>query len=231
MAGIAAPRLAEVVAERIEREVLDRGWRVGHPLGSEAELAERMGVSRAVLREAVRIVEHHRIARMRRGPGGGLFVTEPDNVAVGRAVELYLGQVGVDGAQLFEARLALELVSVQKASERLSEEGVRRLRETLEREKTQARTTITSEHPQDLHHVIAELSGNPAIALFVDVLAELSRARSVDSVADLDAELPGYRRAHERITEAIIAGDGALAQHAMRRHLEYVAGLSERGEA
>src|SRR5205809_51921 len=67
-------KLAAQVARRIEAEVVRRGWPVGESLGSEPELRTRHGVSRSVLREAVRLVEHHQVARMRRGPNGGLFV-------------------------------------------------------------------------------------------------------------------------------------------------------------
>lgn len=45
---------------------------MGQSLGPEAELLDRYQVSRAVFREAVRILEHQQIARTRRGPGGGL---------------------------------------------------------------------------------------------------------------------------------------------------------------
>ena len=41
-------------------------------LGAEAELRERYGVSRAVLREAVRILEYHGAVTTKRGPGGGV---------------------------------------------------------------------------------------------------------------------------------------------------------------
>ena len=64
-------KLARRAADRIISEVVARGWPVGEVLGSEVELLERYGLSRAVFREAVRIVEHLQVARMRRGPGGG----------------------------------------------------------------------------------------------------------------------------------------------------------------
>jgi len=70
-------KLAASVARRILGDVVDRGWPVGQVLGSQAELIERYGVSRAVFREAVRLVENQQVATMRRGPGGGLVVTEP----------------------------------------------------------------------------------------------------------------------------------------------------------
>ena len=64
-------KLGEILAERIEDEIVVSGWAVGTVLGSEAELTEKYGVSRAVFREAMRIVDHHGVAEMRRGPGGG----------------------------------------------------------------------------------------------------------------------------------------------------------------
>src|ERR1700744_6667184 len=73
---------AAKVANGIVEDVMALGWPVGQVLGSEAELLERYRVSRAVFREAVRLVEHQQVAHTRRGPGGGLVVTEP-TVAAG----------------------------------------------------------------------------------------------------------------------------------------------------
>src|ERR1700722_20641397 len=78
----ASPKLAEKVASDIEREILAAGWPVGAIVGSEKELLDKHGVSRAVLREAIRLLEHHMIATLRSGPGGGLIVTAPDPAVV-----------------------------------------------------------------------------------------------------------------------------------------------------
>lgn len=215
-------RLAEVVAEQIEREILSRGWPVGHVIASEGELVERMEVSRAVFREAVRIVEHHNIARMRRGPGGGLVVTEPDSVAVQRAVAVYLSFAGVERQQLFQTRIALELACATQAAERITEKGIKRLRDVLALEEQLQEEAIATGHSHDLHVVIAELTGNPAMTLFVKVLTELTLQRQRPA-ADPSKEVADYHRAHEALAEAVIAGDPALAQHRMRRHLDALA--------
>jgi DNA-binding FadR family transcriptional regulator len=70
-------KLAALTARRIEDEIIARRWPIGEVIGSEADLMARYEVSRAVLREAVRLVEHHGAARMRRGPSGGLVVQAP----------------------------------------------------------------------------------------------------------------------------------------------------------
>src|SRR6202789_4622443 len=119
---------AAKVADRIVEDVMALGWPVGEVLGSEAELLARYQVSRAVFREAVRLVEHQQVARTRRGPGGGLVVTEPTTDAVIDAVVLYLYRAEARLAELFGARLVLEDIAIGLASARLEEQDLATLR-------------------------------------------------------------------------------------------------------
>ncbi len=82
--------LAASVAAGIEEHVLALGWPVGRTIGSEAELLERYGVSRPVLRQAAGILESHHVARMRRGPNGGLVVIAPTELSAMDGVSRYL---------------------------------------------------------------------------------------------------------------------------------------------
>jgi DNA-binding FadR family transcriptional regulator len=90
-------------------DIVAAGWPVGSVVGSEADLLVRYGISRAVLREAVRLLELHSVARMRRGPGGGLVVGAPDPQASVEAMALYLEYMRVSGADLVTVRDAIEL--------------------------------------------------------------------------------------------------------------------------
>ena len=101
-------KLASTVAARILADVMAQNWPVGEVFGSETELLARYGVSRAVFREAVRLVENQQVARMRRGPGGGLVVTEPTVDAIIDASVLYFHRVNARLDEVFEARVALE---------------------------------------------------------------------------------------------------------------------------
>src|SRR5580658_4319073 len=108
---------AAKVADRIVEDVMALDWPVGEVLGSEADLLERYHVSRAVFREAVRLVEHQQVARTRRGPGGGLVITEPTVGAVSDAVVLYLHRVDATLDEIFEARIILEELACVLAAE------------------------------------------------------------------------------------------------------------------
>jgi len=127
-------KLGEQLAERVEEEIIASGWPVGKVLGSEAELIERYGVSRAVFREAMRIVDHHGVAEMRRGPGGGLVVVAPKSDAAIRTLSLNLEYLDLTPKQINEARLAIELACVRTATANLDARGKQRIRDFLDNE-------------------------------------------------------------------------------------------------
>lgn len=194
---------------------MELGWPVGQLLGAEPELLQRYGVSRAVFREAVRIVEHLQVARTRRGPVGGLIITEPTVSAVIDAVVLYLHRVDAPLDELFEARIVLEEIASQLAAERADEDDIARLRTFV------GATNVDLESdPRTLHVLIASISRNPAIELFVEVLNQTAHLYSSDW-QKLGSEVGNETlHAHSRIAEAIIAGDPGLARLRMRKHLE-----------
>src|SRR3954453_9706329 len=117
-------KLAAQVARRIEAEIVRRGWPVGASLGSEPELQGRHGVSRSVLREAVRLLEHRQVARMRRGPNGGLFVVAPDAGPAARAMVIYLEYLGTSVDDLMQARRLLEPLAAGLAAQHVTEDGI-----------------------------------------------------------------------------------------------------------
>ncbi|MFE9924526.1 FadR/GntR family transcriptional regulator [Streptomyces sp. NPDC005774] len=223
--------LASQIAQRVEADVIRRGWPVGESLGSEVDLRERFGVSRAVLREAVRLVEHHQVARMRRGPNGGLFVSAPDAGPATRAMVIYLEYVGTSVADLLHARLLLEPIAAGLAADRITEDGIGALRTTVDEER--AHWDEPGVHSQDpLHPMLGQLSGNPALHLFIDVLTRLTAryahtSRRLSRAEMLRAKETSHQ-AHRAVVDAVIAGDGARAQTALTAHLESVAAWIEK---
>lgn len=215
------PNRAIALARRIRHEVLESGWPVGTVLGSEDELARRYDVGRPVLRQAARLLEHQSVAMMRRGPGGGLVVIEPDADSVTEAIALYLQYRDVTPRFVFDARTALELACVQTATEQLTETGIAQLRALLEREASTGAEDAMA-HAQDFHAAIAALTGNAAMQLFVRSLGRLTHERT-QTPDNPEQQADDVRLAHRRIAEAIIAGDASLARHRMLRHLQGIA--------
>jgi DNA-binding FadR family transcriptional regulator len=214
-------KLAEVLAAEIEAEIIRRGWPVGANLGTEVELLDHYDVSRAVLREAIRLLEHHFIAEMRRGRNGGLVITQPDPAIVADTVALFLRYRTIRAEDVMEVRQALEMTAVRLAAEGASEEGIRRLRATAVSEKQVDDVADLPSPSAAFHELIAELSGNPAIHLFVQIVTMLTETLVDHSPAERSLE--GVHQAHGAIAEAIASGDTSLAQRRMRRHFEAMA--------
>lgn len=213
-------KLAAIVADRIVGDIAARGWPEGEIMGSEGELLDRYGVSRAVFREAVRLLEHLQVARMRRGPGGGLMVLAPSVDSVTDAVSVYLFYVGAEIDEVFEARLALEEAAAELASRRLNERHIAELRALVEEERSGA-----VRDPRVMHNLVADVTGNPALAFFVDLLNRMTLLYLPASAKLSKHTLGESAGAHEAIIEAILKGDAGLARGRMRKHLLAEAGF------
>jgi DNA-binding FadR family transcriptional regulator len=219
-----ANKLASTIARDIEADIVRRGWPIGESLGSEHALQQRFCVSRSVLREAVRLVEHHQVARMRRGPNGGLLICEPDAGPATRAVVIYLEYLGTTLADLLNARLVLEPLAASLAAERIDEAGIDRLRAVLRAEE-HWRPGLPA--PRDEFHIaLAERSKNPVLQLFIDVLMRLTTRYALQSRTDSASEaieaIDYMHNDHSEIVAAVTAGDSARAKTVSERHVEAV---------
>lgn len=217
---IEAGRSSERVAKAILRRIQDEGWTLGARIGSEADLIEEHGVSRNVVRQAISMLESQGVVRVQAGRGGGVVVAEPEASPFSRAMELYLSARGVSGTHVLEAKREVELTCVRLATRRGTEESVRRLLLAVE---TECRTPVEQLRDigaDNVHIVLAEMTGNPALHLFIESLTHLS-AQYVDAAAAVSAAGETFA-AHRRIAAAVAAGDEELAVAQMAAHLDDV---------
>jgi DNA-binding FadR family transcriptional regulator len=212
-------KLASQVADRIIGNITRDGWKVGTIIGSEAELLERYDVSRAVFREAVRLLEHLGVATTRRGPGGGLVVTEPSSTAVVQAFMVYLTFTDVTIGELLDARTSIERSVARLAAERADDHQIGALRDRVAIDNERDSLNAAAHHV--LHTMIAAAAANPAAELFVDVLGRMTARWSYPKTTarERNSALDASAHAHRAIVDAITAGDTALAERRMSRHL------------
>jgi len=228
---------ASQIARSIEADIVRRGWTVGESLGSEHALQQRYGVSRSVLREAVRLVEHHQVALMRRGPNGGLLICEPDAGPATRAVVIYLEYLGTTIEDLLNARLVLEPLATSLAAERIDEAGIDRLRAILRAEERwkPGLPAPRDEFHDEFHMALAERSKNPVLQLFIDILMRLTRRYARESRTDSATEaieaIDQMHTDHAELVAAVTAGDAARAKTLSERHVEAVTAWLQRHRA
>ncbi|WP_245604774.1 FCD domain-containing protein [Mycobacterium genavense] len=223
-------KLAEVVAAAICDEIGSGGWEVGSVFGTETALLERYRVSRAVLREAVRLLEYHSVAQMRRGPGGGLVVTKPYAQASIDTIALYLQFRKPSREDLRCVRDAIEIDNVAKVVTRRAEPEVaaflhahRSALEGTPRAVDDARQATSEE--SRFHIGLAQLAGNGLLDLFLRIIVELFRRHwsSTGQEPPSRDDVVAVEHAHLRILDAIAAGDDSLAHYRIRRHLDAAA--------
>lgn len=163
-------KLAQRLAEQIEKDIVGAGWPVGRSLGREADLLARYPVSRAVLREAIAIVEQDGIVQMRRGVRGGLFVMAPAEQTVVLALRNFLEAVGVDIDELQFAYNAIEGLMLQLAARKLNPASMEHLCQ-LDAQMRQGKQSLV--FARELFETIAATAENPVLSVFVAVLAQL----------------------------------------------------------
>lgn len=108
--------MAEQMAEAVRESILSGKLESGATLPTEPELAEQFGVSRAVVRDATRILMAWGLVEVRHGRG--VFVTQPDNEAFSEALLLALRRVGASAwdVEQFEQTVFPEVVALAATS-------------------------------------------------------------------------------------------------------------------
>jgi DNA-binding FadR family transcriptional regulator len=124
----ATGKLAERVAESLVSEIAHHNFSDGHALGSEAELAARLEVSRWTVREALTILERQGQVDVRPGRYGGIFVAVSTPTAISDSIARYLEFTKVSVREIIDARQLLEDAILGLASQRLTADDIPALR-------------------------------------------------------------------------------------------------------
>jgi GntR family transcriptional repressor for pyruvate dehydrogenase complex len=214
-------RLCDAAVDRIRQMIHSGQLKPGDRLPPERDLAERLGVARSSIREALRILEGMGLIEVR--PGAGIFAREPSEEALKEVWANWLRRQREQVLDLLEAREALELRAAMRAVERVTPEEIERLQALVaEMEGYVACGDVSGIVRCDraFHDTLCRASRNQFIATLNATLYDaLDEARtSVFTV------LPQVRTAlaqeHRAILEAIQKRDFPALQEAIAFHME-----------
>ncbi|HEY1517965.1 MAG TPA: FadR/GntR family transcriptional regulator [Solirubrobacteraceae bacterium] len=208
------PKASELVAEDLRAHILGNALPEGAPLPSEAELIARLGVSRATVREGLRLLSADGLIAVKRGPRGGIEVRHPNAAHISRSLATTVTLEGVSLDELFDFRLVIEPAAARTAAKRPKTEEEARLLLDAAKEPDAAVTERV-----DFHVLVAELSGNKLLHIVLAALHDVLEIH-VESESLTPEDVRQTGRAHERIARAIVDGDAERAEAAMRRHLQ-----------
>jgi GntR family transcriptional regulator, transcriptional repressor for pyruvate dehydrogenase complex len=186
----------------------------GSRLPSERDLADQLAISRSTLRQAINaLVESGHLVSVR-GRAGGTFVVPEPPLASGEA-----GPLREDWHEVLDLRTAIEVGTVTLAAERIEQESLRVLRESVARMDTAIEFDEYRRADIRFHITIAQATGVPRlVALVTAIQAEVS-----ELVAHIAHPLQVLRHSnadHARLTQALARHDVARAVRVVRLHLE-----------
>lgn len=214
------PTLSDRVAGSITEAIVSGRLQPGERLQSERELGERFGVSRTVIREAIRSLSAHGLVESH--PGRGMIVAKVGPEAVNRLMTLFLrGNGAIDYSKVHEVRSALEVEMTGTAAARASEGDVARLRELLAQlGEAGGNAERAAELDIEFHQAIAAATQNELFAVMLGSIGDVLR-ESREVAFRAPGMLEYALEAHGSILEAIEAHDEEAARTAMRAHLEH----------
>lgn len=209
-------RLSDRVAADLEQRILMGDPGPGHRLPTEAELCELFGVSRSVVRDALRTLVARGLVRV--GPGQGIVVTDPSDEAFGKALLLLLARSGVTMREVTEARAAIEINLVPLAVARGTDEDWERMEEHLNAFARSVDERIWSRaHSEHLSFHLALLRAVhlPALEILLTPMHEIIQLSSVPPADSPELwDVP----AHPPILRALRKRDAAGARLALEEH-------------
>jgi DNA-binding FadR family transcriptional regulator len=219
-------KVALRVARLIVRDIVERGLVPGDALEAEAAMLERFGISRASLREALRILETHGLITIKPGPGGGPSVGAVSSRDFGRTATLFFQVLRVDIGEVLEARLVIEPVMAGLAAQRKDPELIEQLQENVRAHQTAADDATWLRVTQEFHALVCGMSGNQLLNLLALALKDIYTDR-VSEFAFPEESRDHVRKTHAEIADAISEGDAETAARLMREHMATLAEFFE----
>ncbi len=214
---VTATRLSEQVANRIETLILDNRLRQGDKLPPERELAARFGVSRAVLRESIKLLEERGLLEPRNGRGA--FVTAPGCSPMASWLNVAFRMQDCTTDDLYEARWCLESFIVRLAVQRANETDIARM-ELAIAEMDRNPDSSDKYMPSDVefHKALAAATHNPLFVVMSQPLVQM--VLTLGHVGFSYGHVLERHENHRRLLECIRNRDVEEAEAVMHRHLD-----------
>lgn len=221
----------EQVADQLRDQIMQGALATGQRLPRELELAERFGVSRPTVREALRVLMSENLIRTSKGATGGSFVMRPtvDHISdfLTSSINLLTAANEVSLDELLELRENLEIPAARLAAMRRTDDEVELLKSSVPDESMDLSTSEEFAFNKGFHATLVAATENKLLVVSAQpifIVLQTHLQRSVMTAADHKKIHDG----HARIAEAIEARDAARAGDEMADHLEHLRPMYQR---
>jgi GntR family transcriptional repressor for pyruvate dehydrogenase complex len=217
-------RVYEEILEQIKNLVREGVLKPGDRLISERELAERLQVSRASVREAFSALDMMGILESK--PGEGTFIREFPQDSMIKPLGLMLMLYQENNVEVLEIRAILEAGSAALAARRVTPEGLQKIKQALDEMESNVLSGAIGELPDAAFHLaVAEAADNQLLIRLMNTVSDLM-VETMRYSRERLFETPGNKlkllQQHKEIYRAIAEKDAEAAREAMRAHLRFV---------
>ena len=229
---VEVPKASDVLADELRERILTGELAEGDTLPAERELVKQAQMSRATVREALRILEVQNLVRVKAGRAGGAFVQRPTTKSMANSVGMLIRGRRIKLVDLMETREALEPFCAELAARNRTGHDLAELdraNEAIADPETDLAQFLQAN--LDWHVGVAVASHNELLTGFMTALSQAIYA-GTENAAFVDAEVRAVTaRTHQAITTAIRDRDATAALRRMRRHVRsYADALAESDE-
>ena len=223
-------RAFEEICERIREQLALGQLKPGDKLPPERDLAQQLGVSRNVLREALRSLEMAGVLRLQKGVKGGAFIREGDTSRMNVVMRdmLSLGTISV--RELSEARIDVLDLVVRLACTHARQPDFEALEANVERTELatrEGRLLDRVECSREFYKLLAASTGNKVIAMIMDSVTEIHMRFVYAKVVSSGGAMPRLAEKRRQFLSALRARNASTATRLMRAHLESVQRMLE----
>lgn len=213
-------RLYERVVDKVLEMISSGAWKPGFRLPSERELSEAFGVSRTVVREAVKALEARGV--LESATGSGVSVRRADVNIVSQSLRTYIQLANREDFEirLNEVRRVLEVEMVALAAVRRTPEQLIKLRQICQQMRAKGNTAKQmAELDFSLHVTLAEATQNDLFKVLLAPLINQLRDHIILTWEDFPRPVEQVFDQHEAIVTAVENGEADVARQAMMNHL------------
>ena len=215
-------RLYERVVDKVLELISSGAWKTGYRLPPERELSEAFGVSRTVVREAVKALEARGV--LESTTGSGVSVRRADVNMVSQSLQTYMQLANRDDFEirLNEVRRVLEVEMVALAAARRTPEQLAKLHRICQQMRMHDNTAKQmAELDFSLHVTLAEATQNELFKVLLAPLINQLREHIILTWEDFPRPVEQVFDQHEAIVSAVEKGDADAARQAMIKHLVF----------
>lgn len=218
MKAIDTSSLVDKVEMHLIESLLQKGFKVGDTIPKEVELADALGVSRTVIREALARLKMIGLIESKKHKGA--VITNPDLLAL--LEKRMIPQVLDDATlrEVFELRLMLEIGMADFIMERVTRQDIEELKEIVANEPDLSSTLqFQVEHEIKFHGKLYEISGNETLKKFQKMLLLAFEYVHNSGLLKKEVVVKKYV-SHKGLIDIIEHGSAEMLRNGMRNHLE-----------